>query len=64
MTKDVHDIMIENPYHMAQLTHQMMDPILGLMMDDPDLRKQMIELMLEHKDFMNSIRHENPQTDH
>ena len=33
-------------------------------MDDVDLREQMIELMLEHQDFMNSIRHDNPETEH
>ena len=33
-------------------------------MDDEDLRGQMIELMLQHEDFMNSIRHENPAWEH
>lgn len=38
----------------------MMEPMLNAVMDDPDLRERMIELMLEHQDFMNSIRHDNP----
>lgn len=62
MTKDMHDYMIENPSHMAQMSKQMIGPMLGFMMDDPELRQQMIELMLEHKEFMDSIRHENPPT--
>ncbi|MFZ8937678.1 MAG: hypothetical protein ACO2Y5_05435 [Nitrosopumilaceae archaeon] len=59
MTTDMHDYMIENPSHMAQMSGQMMGPMLGHMMDDPELRQQMIEMMLEHPEFMNSIRHEN-----
>jgi hypothetical protein len=59
MTTDMHDHMIENPSHMAQMSGQMMGPMLGHMMDDPELRQQMIEMMLEHPEFMNSIRHEN-----
>ena len=33
-------------------------------MDDEDLREQMIDLMLQHNDFMNSIRYENPIQEH
>ncbi|HSG84145.1 MAG TPA: hypothetical protein VLA08_06270, partial [Nitrosopumilus sp.] len=63
MTKDIHTMMLEDPSHMAMMSKQMMEPMLNAIMDDADLREQMIELMLEHKDFMNSARHENPQTD-
>lgn len=59
MTTDVHEFMIKNPSHMAKMSEQMMGPMLGYMMDDPDLRQQMIDLMLEHQEFMDSIRHEN-----
>ena len=59
MTTDMHDYMIENASHMAQMAGQMMGPMLGHMMDDPELRQKMIELMLEHPEFMNSIRHED-----
>ncbi|MFB5636151.1 MAG: hypothetical protein ACE5RB_05935 [Nitrosopumilus sp.] len=64
IAKDMHTMMLEDPSHMAMMSNQMMEPMLNAIMDDADLREQMIELMLEHKDFMNSIRHENPQTDH
>jgi len=64
MTKDMHTMMIEDPSHMAMMSNQMMEPMLNAVMDDADLREQMIELMLEHKDFMNSIRHDNPETEH
>ena len=64
MTQDMHAIMLENPSHMAMMSNQMMEPMLNAVMDDENLREQMIELMLQHKDFMNSIRHENPKTDH
>ena len=63
MTTDMHDYMIENPSHMAQMSGQMMGPMLGYMMNDPELRQQMIEMMLEHPEFMNSIRHENRLSD-
>jgi hypothetical protein len=60
MTKDMHTMMLEDPSHMAMMSNQMMEPMLNAIMNDEDLRQQMIELMLQHKDFMNSIRHENP----
>ena len=64
MTKDMHTLMLEDPSHMAMMSNQMMEPMLNAVMDDDDLREEMIELMLQHKDFMNSIRHENPETSH
>ena len=64
MTKDMHTMMLEDPSHMAMMSNQMMKPMLNAVMDDEDLREQMIELMLQHKDFMNSIRHENPIQEH
>lgn len=64
MTKDMHTMMLENPSHMAMMSHQMMEPMLNGIMDDADLRDQMIELILQHKDFMNSIRHTNPDAEH
>lgn len=62
MIQDMHTLMLEDPSHMAMMSNQMMEPMLNAVMDDEDLREQMIELMLQHKDFMNSIRHENPET--
>ncbi|QUC64330.1 hypothetical protein NsoK4_07840 [Nitrosopumilus sp. K4] len=59
ISEDIHEFMLENPNHMAQMSKQMMGPMLGFMMDDPEIRQKMIELMLEHEEFMNSIRHEN-----
>lgn len=64
MTKDMHTMMIEDPSHMAMMSSQIMEPMLNAVMDDEELREQMIELMLQHKDFMNSIRHDNPETSH
>ena len=61
MTMDMHEFMLKNPTHMAQMSKQMMGPMLGFMMDDPELRQQMIDMMLENQEFMNSIRHENQQ---
>ena len=60
ITKDMHTMMLEDSSHMAMMSNQMMEPMLNAVMDDPNLREQMIELMLEHQDFMNSIRHDNP----
>jgi len=55
-------MMLEDPSHMAMMSNQMMEPMLNAVMDDEYLREQMIELMLQHKDFMNSIIHENLET--
>lgn len=41
-----------------------MGPMLNAIMDDEDLRQQLIDLMLEHQDFMNAIRHINPETEY
>jgi hypothetical protein len=46
---------------MEQMSKQLMEPMLGAIMDDEDLRQQMIVLMLEHPEFMNSITHESPE---
>ena len=59
MSKNVHDLMINDPVHMAQMAEHLMEPMLNAVMDDDILRGQMIDLMLEHEDFMNSIRHTN-----
>lgn len=59
MYQDMHNFMLQNPSHMADMADQMMDPMLGYMMDDPQIRLEMIDLMLEHSEFMNSLRHEN-----
>ena len=60
MSKDVHNLMVRNPSHMAQMADQMMEPMLNAVMDDEGLRIQMMDLMLEHHEFMNTIRHQNP----
>ncbi len=46
------------------MSNQMMESMLNAVMDDVDLREQMIDLMLQHPDFMNSIRHDNPESNH
>ena len=46
------------------MSNQMMESMLNAVMDDVDLREQMIDLMLQHQDFMNSIRHDNPESNH
>ena len=58
----MHELMLENPQHMNLMTGETIDPILGFMMDDTELRQQMIDMMLEHPEFMSSIRHENQFT--
>ena len=64
MNKDVHDLMIKNPSHVAQMADQLMEPMLNAVMDDDILRPQMINLILENDDFMNSIRHDNTSQRH
>jgi hypothetical protein len=56
-------MMLEDPSHMAMMSNQLMEPMLNAVMDDPMLRDQMMELMLEHQDFMNTIRHDNPESE-
>ena len=57
MRKQMHHIMIEDPSHMAQMSEQIMEPILYSIMDNEILRSQMMNLLLENNEFMNSIRH-------
>jgi hypothetical protein len=63
MSKDMTMMMLQNPSHLAYMSEQMMEPMLNAIMDDEILRQQMIDLMLEHQDFMNSIRHDNTETE-
>lgn len=57
------EFMLGNPNHMHLMTDQLMGQILNSMMDDSTLRQQMIDIMLENTEFMNSIRHENSSQD-
>lgn len=59
MRTQMHDFMFKNPNHMSLMTNSMTKPILKKMMDEPELRGQMIEMMLEDQEFMDSIRHQN-----
>jgi len=59
MRNQVQLLMLENTEHMETMANLMMEPILDYIMSDPILREQMIEMLLVHHDFMNSIRHEN-----
>ncbi|KAF6245517.1 hypothetical protein [Nitrosopumilus sp. b2] len=61
LSQEMHEFMLQNPRHMAQMSNQLMGSMLGFMMDDTELREQMIDLMLENQDFMNSIRHNNSE---
>jgi hypothetical protein len=60
MKEDMHTLMLENSSHIALMSEHMMKPMLDAVMDDEELRAKMIDLMLEHHDFMDSIRHNNP----
>ncbi|MGH1520824.1 MAG: hypothetical protein ACRBB2_00360, partial [Nitrosopumilus sp.] len=64
MTQDMHTLMLENPSHMYMMSTHMMEPILFAIMNDQNLQKEMVELMLDHDEFMNTIRHDNPQNTH
>ncbi|MCH9657916.1 hypothetical protein K0U27_04325 [archaeon] len=63
-SQELHLAMLENPIHMGQMSERMMDPVLDMIMDDETLRQQMIDLLLGHQDFMNDIRHDNPEAPH
>ena len=54
----------ENLSRISMMPSQMIELMLNVVIDDVDLRKQMIDLMLQHKDFMNSIRHGNFTQEH
>jgi hypothetical protein len=60
ISQDMHKLMLEDPSHMALMYEHMMKPMLDAVMDDEELRTTMIDLMLEHHDFMNTIQHDNP----
>ena len=57
LNHDMNQLMLENPTHMAMMSEIMMNDMLFPIMDDPQLRENMAELLLEHQAFMNSIRH-------
>ena len=57
MRHDLHRLMLASPSHMVLMTEYMIDEILNPIMDDPELRKEMIDLLLKHDGFMNSIIH-------
>ena len=64
ITQDMHTLMLENPSHMHMMSTHMMEPILDAIMNDKSLQQEMIELMLDHDEFMNVIRHDNPNNAH
>ncbi len=64
ITQEIHSMMLKDPSHMAMMSNQLMEPMLNAVMNDEDLREQMIDLMLEHEEFMNTLRHDNPETQH
>jgi len=51
----MYGLMMNNPSNMAQMSEEMMESMLGVVMDDEYLRQQMIDLMMENYDFMNTI---------
>ena len=59
MRNQIQLFMFENPAHMEIMAEDMMYSILEYIMSDPNLRQEMIKMMLEHQDFMNSIKHKN-----
>jgi hypothetical protein len=63
MSNDMHSMMLQNPSHMGYMSQQMMNPMLDAVMGDEELRQQMIDLMLEHQDFMDTIRHDNTKSE-
>ena len=62
-SKQINERMLESPTHLAAMSQQLMEPMVNSIMNDQVLRQEMINLMLENHDFMNSIRHENPVND-
>ena len=62
-SKQMNEMMLESPSHLATMAQQLMEPMVNSIMNDQVLCQEMINLMLENHDFMNSIRHENPIND-
>ena len=62
MIQNIHSLMLEDPSHMVMMSNQMMEPMLNAVMDDEELRQEMIDLMLEHQDFMDTNKHDNPKS--
>ena len=59
MSEDLNETMLANTDHMVLMSQHMLSEMLNPMMDDPELREQMIDLMLQHQEFMDSVRHAN-----
>ncbi len=64
LNHDLHSMMLQNPFHLRYMPEQLTNSMLNSVMDDEDLRLQMIDLLLQHRDFMNAIRHDSPETKH
>lgn len=58
-SKQMNEMMLESPSHLAAMAQQLIEPMANSVMNDRVLRQEMIDLMLENHDFMNSIRHES-----
>lgn len=57
MSTRMYKLMLNDPTHMAMMSDKMMDEILYPIMNDPQLREEMANLLIKHQAFMDAIRH-------
>jgi len=57
MSTRMYKLMLNDPTHMAMMSDKMMGEILYPIMDDPQLREEMANLLIKHQAFMDAIRH-------
>jgi len=56
--QNLNGMMIQNPWHIGPMTGQMIGPILNPMMDDPEIRQQMLEMITQNQEFMQKLRND------
>ena len=54
----MNDMMIQNPWHIGPMTGQMIGQILNPMMDNPEIRQQMLEMITQNQEFMQKLRND------
>lgn len=54
--QQMNEMMIQYPWHMGPMMGQMIGPMMSPMMDDPELRQQMLDMMMQNQEFMQKLR--------
>jgi len=51
----MHSMMVNNPWNMKGMMGSLTNPMMDIMMNDPELRQQMIDSMMMNPQMMNNM---------